>query len=445
MISDQTPLTPEEARSVAEEAYIFAYPMLENYKTMQIQAIKPRAFNRFQHATTLAGPDDANIVRENNDTLYSGIWLDLRTEPMVITTPTIEDRYFSFQLVDLYTHNFAYVGTRETGTAGRTFMVASPWWKGPKPTGVDNLFRSEGNFVFCLGRTAVNSDIEGDLEKVLEIQQHYVAQPLSQFLGRAAPDPAPMDVFPTYDQALAESPDFIKYFNFLLGQLKIHPTEIELVERFGRIGVGPGFYFDVTDFRPSIQDAIQQGIDSAREQIRGSFLQLGEMKNSWVLTKRIFGSREQMQGQYLVRAGAAKLGLYGANLEEAYYPSVQYDDSGNGLDASVNRYVLSFSPGTLPPVKEAGFWSITIYSMPDQRMVHNPIDRYSIGDRTPGIHYGSGGSLEIYIQSQDPGGDRSANWLPAPSGPLSMTLRMYLPEEEALDPLYAPPGIRKDN
>ncbi len=80
--------------------------------------------------------------------------------------------------------------------------------------------------------------------------------------------------------------------------------------------------------------------------------------------------------------------------------------------------------------------------MPDQRMVHNPINRYSIGDRTPGLQYGNDGSLKIYMQKEVPE-EGTGNWLPAPDGPFSVTMRMYLPEDGALDPLYAPPPVMK--
>ncbi|NLD04427.1 MAG: DUF1254 domain-containing protein [Synergistaceae bacterium] len=436
-------ITPDEARSIAEEAYVFAYPMLENYRSMQVQAIRPQTFNRFKHTTKLAGPDDTDIVRENNDTLYSILWLDLRTEPVVLTVPPIADRYHSFQLIDLYTHNFGYVGTRATGTGARTFAIAGPRWKGEKPTGADDLFRSETNFLLCLVRTGVNIDLTGDYEKVLAIQKQYAAVPLSAFLGLPAPKAPSMDIFPLFDQKTADSPGFITYVNFLLGQLEVHPSEKELIERFGRIGIGPDFYFDDTELSPALRTAIQEGIDSARKEIQGSGSLLGKMKNSWLLTERIFGSREQMQGKYLIRAGAARMGLYGVDLDEAYYPSSTSTQDGKPLNAHEKNYVLTFPAGSLPPVRELGFWSITMYNMPDQRMVHNPIDRYSIGDRTPGLKFDDDGSLKIYLQKVVPV-EGAENWLPAPDGPFSVTMRMYLPQGKALDPLYAPPPVMTD-
>ena len=413
--------------------------MLENYRTMQVQAIGPDRFNRFTHAAEIMGPEYKDIVRPNNDTLYSTLWLDLRAELMVLHIPPVTDRYYSFQFVDMYTHNFAYAGIRTTGIRGGVFMVAGPEWDGEKPAGVNEIFRSEGNFVLCLVRTA----LEGpeDLENVHALQRRYDAEPLSGFLGVAPPAPSPMDVFPLYVQPAAESVHFISYFNFLLGRLKVHPSEEELIERFGAIGIGPDFYFNADNFSAEIRAASEAGIVSALKQIEASREILGEKKNGWVLTRRIFGSREQMQGLYLVRAWAARMGLYGNDLEEAYYPIGNLDADGDLFDVSKHSYVLRFEKDENPPVD--AFWSITMYNLPEQLMVANPIDRYSIGDRTEELTFGEDGSLEIYFSKTAPDGEKERNWLPAPDGPFSLTLRMYLPREYALDPLYALPMVRK--
>jgi len=153
-------LTPEEAKAISSEAYIFAYPMLENYKTMFMSAVWKESpvydapFNQMSHKSTLLGPEFTAVVRPNNDTFYSMLWMDLRAEPMILKVPAITNkRYYSFQLIDLYTHNFAYIGTRTTGFAAGTYMIAGPNWTGGTPAGIDGVFASEGNLVMALGRT----------------------------------------------------------------------------------------------------------------------------------------------------------------------------------------------------------------------------------------------------------------------------------------------------
>jgi hypothetical protein len=443
----------EKIKATAEAAYIFAYPMLQNYQTMYEGAIDTSSptykgpFNVLVNNTNLFGPEYTTVVRPNNDTVYSSAALDLRAEPVVMTVPAIPNRYYAFQLVDLYTYNFAYIGTRATGTNAGRYLIAGPYWKGEIPPGIDAVFRSEGNFVCIVGRTEV--DGEADLPNVLALQQGYVLQTLSEYLGQPAPavrHKAIRDEFPAYDAGRAQTADFITYFNFLLGQLDIYPTEKTLIASFRSIGIGPGRPFDTNSIHADVRGAIEAGIASGWYQITNEAYHLGVQSNCWNLTPSVFGSREQMetnypdaQTRYLVRAGAAYGGLYGNDLEEAYYPSTVVDAATNILNGASNNYVLKFLPEQLPRVN--AFWSITMYDT-NQLMVSNVISRYSIGDRTSGL-VTNNGTLEIYLQRDTPAPDKTSNWLPAPDGPFSLTLRMYLPQPQALNPLYAPPAVSK--
>ena len=131
----------EETRTITEEAYIFSFPILDQYKMLVAMALYPESgayeapLNVLGHKAELLGPDYTLIVRPNNDTAYSAGWLDLRAEPMVLSVPAIPlDRYYSFQLIDLYTHNFAYVGSRATGPEAGNYLVTGPGWSGvPRP------------------------------------------------------------------------------------------------------------------------------------------------------------------------------------------------------------------------------------------------------------------------------------------------------------------------
>ena len=434
--------TAEETKAVAEEAYVFAYPMLENYRAMYAEAVDGQAkayiapFNRFHHTTSLTGPELKAVVRPSNDTLYSSAWLDLRAEPMVIGVPAVRDqRYYSFQLVDLYTHNFAYIGARTTGFDKGYYLVAGPTWTADKPARVTAVLRSEGELVHIIGRTAVQGPT--DLATVRAIQKQYTLVPLSKFLGRPPARHAGGE-FPHFDQKRADGVGFIAYTNFLLGQAEPHASERGLLERFATIGIGPHRKLDANRLAPDIKKAIEDGIAAARTKIAAQ--KLGVEKNGWTLTSAAFGTRERMQGRYLARAAAARAGLYGNDQEEAFYPTTQVDVTGNALDASKNGYVVRFSKTQLPPVK--GFWSMTMYALPSQLMIANPIRRYAIGDRTTGLKYGLDGSVTIYLQTRSPGPSQETNWLPAPKGPFALQLRIYWPKPDALRPeLYAPPPV----
>jgi hypothetical protein len=373
--------------------------------------------------------------------------------------PEITDRYYSFQLVDLYTYIFDYIGTRTTGTGADNYLIAGPSWNGEIPAGIkkDNVYRTEGNFAYSLTRTAYkNTDSISDNvdTTVRSIQQQYKVQSLSKFLGQTAPADTPI-VFPHYDEATAETAGFIEYFNFLLGQMLIggyepDSYEQDLIARFGKIGIGPNWPFDAASLDSNIVQAINAGVKSALNKIAAEKTKLGQRKDGWVLSGRIFGSRETMEQTYpnrdelyLVRATGAYIGLYGVDLEEAYYPtteSVADADGGGTLNTHDHNYVLKFAPRNMPPLKDNGFWSVTMYNS-DQFLVANTINRYSIGDRTEGLISGADNFLTIYIQKErtgSPGTEEYENWLPAPDGQFSLTMRMYMPANAA----YAPPGIR---
>lgn len=444
-------IAPSEATAIAKEAYVYAFPMMENYRTMYVQAVDQAApghvgpFNELEHRTELLGPEFKDIVRPNNDTLYSFAWLDLRAQPMVISVPEIEDRYYSVQLIDMFTHNFAYIGTRATGTKAGSYLVTGPQWKGTKPGDARDMFQSDTNFVYCIIRTEVRGP--ADLPAVAALQKRYLLTPMNVFLGRpTAPDAAGI-TFPSYDPQRAKSVGFIDLFNFLLEQVVVVPEERDLMERFARIGIRPGALSASRTLSPALRDAVDEGIGQAIVAIsRGaedpSSLEGVTVRTAggWSGVAGLFGDGERMRGHYLTRAVGAMLGLYGNDFEEAYYPMASKDASGAALDGTARRYVVRFAANELPPVD--AFWSMTMYSLPDQLMVANSIDRYSIGDRSK-VQYAADGSLTIYVQNAPPGQGKQSNWLPAPAGPFSLQLRMYLPKPEAADPLYLPPPVRR--
>jgi len=442
-------VTPKEAAAVAEEAYIYAFPMMENYRTMYVQAIDRTApgygapFNELAHKTELLGPEFKDIVRPNNDTMYSFAWLDLRAQPIVITVPEIKDRYYSVQLVDMFTHNFGYIGTRATGTEAGSYVVAGPQWEGTKPGDAKAVFHSESNFVYCIIRTEV--DGLDDVAAVVELQKQYRLTAMNVFLGRSRVPVAAGITFPAYDPSKAKSAAFIDLLNFLLMQVVIVPEEQELTSRFSAVGIQAGARSASLALTPELRDAVDAGVGQGVMAITQAMQDLSTVEgvtaraeHGWQGVDGMFGPGKEMRTKYLVRAGAALLGLYGNDADEAYYPIGNTDASGNRFDASKHSYAMRFEKDELPQVD--AFWSMTMYSLPDQLMVANPINRYSIGDRSK-LRYGEDGSLTIYIQHQSPGKKKASNWLPAPDGPFSLQFRMYLPKPEALDPLYLPPPV----
>ena len=388
-------------------------------------------FNQFRHYARSSTPADTDIVTPNNDTPYSWAWLDLRAEPMVLSLPAVAaPRYYVNQWFDLYTHNFAYTGVRATGREAGTYLFVGPRWMGDIPKGIGKVFDAETEFVGTLTRTQLMGP--DDLAAMKAVQDSYGLIPLSQFMGKPAPDPAPAVAWPVWDASRAEGLDFVVYLNALLDFMPVQPSEQDMFARFARIGIGPGRAFDAAKLAPEIRVAMEEGIAEAGKALKEGALQ---QKDS----RAMFGTREALGGDYITKRNyGAMLGIYANTKEEAVYGSQQTDSQGKVLDGS-RHWVLRFEPGQLPPVTE--FWSITMYNLPQRLLVENPLNRYSIGSRTAGLKQGADGSLEIYMQVDNPGPDKEANWLPAPRGPFFFAARFYGPKAEALDGRWTLPPL----
>jgi hypothetical protein len=420
--------TPAEARAIAEEAWLYAYAPLQGYQTFWNQTQNKEfpgyvgGLNRFRHYSRSATPADNDIVTPNNDTPYSWAWLDLRAEPIVLSLPAVPaPRYYVNQWFDLYTHNFAYTGVRTSGRDAGNYLFVGPHWQGTVPKGITKVLRAETDFVGTLTRTQLNG--EDDIPALKNLQSQYTLTPLSAFNGSRPPKAAPPPLWPAWDPVKAEGIGFIGYLNALLPFMPTVPSERAMMERFSRIGVGPGRPFDPERLDPNLRAAISDGAATAAANLRSKAL-------AQTSSKGFFGTRQELGPDYLTyRAMGAMLGIYGNSSAEAFYASQQTGPDGKVLDGR-RKWVLRFPPGQLPPVSE--FWSITMYTLPERLLVPNPIQRYSIGDRTEGLKLGADGSLEIFLQHENPGPDKASNWLPTPAGPFFFVARLYGPKAAAL-------------
>jgi hypothetical protein len=189
-------VTPAEARAIAKEAYIYGYPMVDSYRIQYgyfVDKNNPEykgPWNEIHNTPRVYTPEDKAVQTPNSDTPYSWIFLDLRTEPMVLTMPVIDkSRYFSIQLTDLYTFNWAYLGSRSFGNDGGSFLIAGPNWKGEKPEGITKVLHCETEMTLAVYRTQLFNP--GDIDNVKKVQAGYKVQPLPAYLGTAAPVAAP--------------------------------------------------------------------------------------------------------------------------------------------------------------------------------------------------------------------------------------------------------------
>ncbi|MEI6682531.1 MAG: DUF1254 domain-containing protein [Bacteroidota bacterium] len=438
-------VTPEEARSIAKEAYIYGFPMVDGYRIIYayfIDSNNPEfkaPFNQIRNIARVFTPEDKAVQTPNSDTPYSMLGMDLRTEPIVITVPQIDkNRYFSIQLVDCYTFNFGYFGSRTTGNDGGNFMVAGPGWNGETPAGINKVIRSETEFALAAFRTQLFNP--ADLDNVKKIQDGYKVQTLSAFLGKPVPSPAPKIEFlkPISVDDQKTSLAFFDELNFWLQFCPANPAEKELMARFAKIGIGPGQKFDPEKFSPEVKQAIAEGMKDAWKDLKD--FQETSIMTGKVTSGQLFGTREFLNNNYLYRYTAAVLGIFGNSKQEAMYPIYKTDASGQILDGSKNRYTLHFRADQLPPVN--AFWSVTMYELPKSLLVANPINRYLINSpMLPTIKRDNDGGITLYVQRESPGKLKENNWLPAPKGPFMAVMRLYWPKDEAINGTWKEPPM----
>jgi hypothetical protein len=433
---------PEQVRAIAKDAYIYGFPMVDNHRVMYSYFVDnddseyKGGWNEIHNTARVYTPADTAIQTPNSDTPYSAVGADLRTEPLVLTVPPIEQhRYYSLQFVDGYTANFAYVGSRTTGNSGGKYLLAGPNWTDEKPAGIDQVIVSDTELAFVLYRTQLFGP--DDLDNVKTIQAGYRVQPLSAYLNEPAPAPAPPIDFvpPLTPEQQKTSPQFFEILNFVLRFAPTPPSERELRARFATIGIGPDGAFDADTLTPEMRSAIEGGIADAWAEFDA--VKKDKVDTGQVSSADFFGTAADLKGNYLYRMAGAALGIYGNTAAEAIYP-VSFSDSTGAPLTGANNYTYRFPPGQLPPVN--AFWSLTMYELPKSLLVANPINRYLVNSpMLPGLVKDPDDGYTIFIQHHSPGAEQQANWLPAPPGPFVVVLRLYCPKPEALSGQWTAP------
>jgi hypothetical protein len=437
-------ITPAEARIIAKEAYTYGFPLVDSYRIQYDYFVDSKGpefkapWGQIANTPRVYTPADTAIQTPNADTPYSWLGLDLRTEPFVLTVPEVEKkRYYSIQFTDAYTFNIDYAGSRATGNDAANFLVVGPGWKGETPKGIKKVIRSETDILMPIYRVQLFEP--DDMDNVKKVQAGFKVEPLSSFLGKPAPKAAPAIDFikPLTKETQRTSLEFFNILNFVLRYCPTDPSEVTLMKRFAKIGVGAGKAFEPDKLSPEMTKAIEDGRADALADFTVLLQQFDEGK---VTSGDVFGTRQFMKGNYLYRMGAAVLGIYGNSREDAIYPI--YNGTAKERLSGVNKYKLRFAPGQLPPVNS--FWSLTMYKMPESLLVDNPINRYLLNSpMMPQFTRDADGGLTLLIQNESPGKDKEANWLPAPQGPFRMFLRLYWPKAEALNGKWHNPPLVK--
>ncbi|MBP9130066.1 MAG: DUF1254 domain-containing protein [Steroidobacteraceae bacterium] len=428
------------AYNVGVQTYIYGFPMMDLYRTLWETSFDPqrghdRTVNEFFVFDRLITSKDDWVVTANEDTIYLRAFFDLRKEPLILVIPPTTRQYW-VPISDLR-HDFDAAPSWDTlGARGGNFALCAPGWQGVLPEGVQRI--DMGTPIgWMLPRFAV--DGPADLPAAVALQKQVRLVPLSQWgaanVTRPKADPADFPRFTRNELTNAK-----EYFTTLNTLLRLsarigHPVDEAMAGWLREIQMDPATKFDWDKLSPQARRGLERAATDAHRMIAERMPRVVPIVNNWQIVRL----DKRMSGEPMVAASGAMLGLLWNPKEVSTYDVAFLDGSGAQLDGR-NRYVVRFTQQ--PPVN--AFWSLTMYSAATQIFVPNAINRYSVGDRTKGIVYGKDGSLEIFLQADEPTDPRErANWLPAPKGPFYLLIRHYSPKAAILTGDWLPPPITK--
>lgn len=452
-MTEQTGTEFGDQVKLAAEAYIYGYPLVYSMHEISMlpsgtSSIGPKTpYNTFHYARALFDPTN-KFVSPNNDTLYVIAMCDVRQGPLVLHVPDAQGRYYVLQLVDAWSNNFAYIGKRATGTDEAQYLLVGPGYTGDAPDGMAAIHAPTGVFAI-VGRVAV--DGKTDLPAAHALQDQFTLTPLSVYQGGKAP--TAVSGVPQADPGVE---DDLKWWDeFRTGLAAFSPPAADapylaICEKLGLTAAESPYVKP----DPTLAKVLMAGAEAGQAKIDELGKHASKPVNGWQNTLHLFdynldffevGTIDKPEWKiadrttaYVTRAVVDRAGLWGNHGYEADYQLAWVDADGNPL-SSENKYELCLTE--LPPVD--AFWSLTMYNVPEFYLADNPINRYAIGDRTPGLQKNVDGSLSIYMQKDSPGPDKEANWLPTPDGAFRPVMRLYMPRQPVLDRTYVLPAIQK--
>ena len=427
------------------EAYIYGFPMImmDLTKDAGTSTSTPGEItapvNQFAVMTHYPDASFRAVARTGLDTLFAVAWADLEKEPLVLSVPDTNGRYYVIALFDMWSNVFTSFGKRNTGTGAANFLISGPGWQGTPPADVKQVFRSPTRFVWVNGQ--MQADGPKDYDAVNALQHQYKLTPLSAWGKPYAP---PVDVPPakavdskTPPLTQVQRMDANAFFGRLSRLMKDNPPAVvdaPTVEKLRKLGIEPGKDFDVNKLDGGTRSGLQRAMGTFA--ILQKAITRLKTVNGWIVIPKDFADYGT---DYTTRAGIALVGLGGIRPIDVVYPTAFDDGDGHALD-SANRYLFHFDKGQTPPSNAT--WSVAMYD-PQGFYVPNSINRYALSAWMP-MQTNSDGSLDIYIQATSPGADKEANWLPAPaSGQFNLTVRNYWPTEAVLDGSYKLPPVKK--
>lgn len=438
-------ITPSEAKEIGVDAYVYGYPLVTMEMTRRVMtnvaapagARAPMGqFVRMREYPTAAFRD---VTAPNADTLYVTAWIDVSQEPWVLSLPDAHDRYYLFPMLDGWTDVFQVPGKRTTGTGAQTYVITGPGWTGTLPAGVTE-YKSPTNMVWLLGRIYCTGTPE-DYKAVHQLEDQISIVPLHSYGKSYTPAPGKVDPSidmktPVRDQVNGLSA--AAYFTMLAKLMQDNPpaaADAPMLARLKRLGVVPGKPFNMNSLDPAVRASLDGVPKLGVEKIEGHFKTAGAPVNGWIFTTKtgLYGT------DYLQRATITYFGLGANRPQDAVYPTSELGPDGQPYSGE-HKYVIHIAKGQMPPVN--GFWSLTMYNA-EYFFVANPLNRYTLSQRNT-FTTNADGSVDLYLQHENPGGAKEANWLPAPSGRFVLMMRLYWPKEtppSILDGTWKPPGV----
>lgn len=440
-------LAPEEAKTIAEEAYIYGYPLVTMEYTRRVitNVSEPKGtkapMGQLIRLRSYPTADFKDVTAPNADTLYTTAFLDLKKEPYVLSLPDAHGRYYLFPMLDGWTDVFQVPGKRTTGTGPQKYAITGPGWHGTLPDGVKE-YKSPTDIVWILGRIYCTGTAK-DYAAVHKMQDEISLVPLSAYGKPYTPSPGKVD--PNIDMKTSVRDqvnvlDTAAYFNLLATLMKDNPpakADEPMVAKMAKLGIEPGKPFTFDKLDPAVQAALKDVPKEGFEKIMAHFKTAGEDVNGWVFTTKtgLYGT------DYLRRALVTAIGLGANRPQDAVYPTSEVDAEGTPYSGA-NKYVLRFDKGQMPPVN--GFWSLTMYNA-EYFFYGNKLNRYTLSARND-LKKNADGSIDLYLQHESPGPDKESNWLPAPADKFILMLRLYWPKEtppSILDGTWKIPGAKK--
>ena len=435
-------LTPDEARAIGVDAYIYGYPLvtMEMTRRVMTNVSKPEGtrapMGQLIRMRTYPDASFRDVTAPNADTLYTTAWFDVSKEPWVLSVPAMGDRYFLLPMLDGWTEVFQVPGTRTTGGKAKTWAITGPNWKGKLPQGVRE-YKSPTAIVWLLGRIYCTGT-PADYKAVHALQDKIKLFPLSSYGKTYTPPPGQVD--PAIDMKTAvreqvnrmDAGAFFKLFAQLLKDNPPATADAPMIAKMAQIGIVPGQDFDIARLDPAAAQGLNDVPKLGVEKIMAHFKNAGRVENGWV-----FSTKTGAYGtDYLQRALITAIGLGANRSQDAIYPTSEVDANGKPYDGA-NKYVIHFDKGKFPPVN--GFWSLTMYDA-NYFFVANPLNRYTLSSRSK-FKTNKDGSVDLFIQNTSPGKDKEANWLPAPAGKFILMFRFYWPKDPILDGTWKLPAV----